>query len=415
MPTRKTLLLFTGSYPYDVVAENGFIPQELDVLRQYFETILIIPCKIGGNRDTIAAPDIAVNTEYATYRSSTFRRALFILRSVADQRFLREALSNLKLFVLRPRAFVSALRQHVIARMTERWIRGLPGISWASSVLYTWWFDGTTLGLATFGGRVGVPVITRAHGSDLYEHRQNPAYIPFRKTSLERVKLVFSASEAGARHLASRYPGSREKVRVSLLGVGDPGFVSRPSTDGVLRIVSCSICLPVKRIDLMIRGIAALGRAEPRKQFEWTHIGDGPERDSLASLAAVTMPANVRHTMLPFPGHSGLFDFYRSHPADFFVNTSRSEGTPVTIMEAISVGIPVIATAVGGNVEIVTEENGVVIAADPEPEEISNAFIRLMRDTPGLSRLRSGSREKWQREYSAARNYTNFAKTIREL
>jgi glycosyltransferase involved in cell wall biosynthesis len=110
-----------------------------------------------------------------------------------------------------------------------------------------------------------------------------------------------------------------------------------------------------------------------------------------------------------------LFDFYRSHPADFFVNTSRSEGTPVTIMEAISVGIPVIATAVGGNVEIVTEENGVVIAADPEPEEISNAFMRLMRDTPGLSRLRSGSREKWQREYSAARNYTNFAKTIREL
>src|SRR5207247_7980866 len=147
------------------------------------------------------------------------RRALFILRSVADQRFLREALSNLGLFVRQPRAFVSALRQHVIARMTERWIRGLPGIPWASSVLYTWWFDGTTLGLATFGCSVGVPVITRAHGSDLYEQRQNPAYIPFRKMSLERVKRVFSASEAGARHLASRYPGSREKVRVSLLGV----------------------------------------------------------------------------------------------------------------------------------------------------------------------------------------------------
>jgi glycosyltransferase involved in cell wall biosynthesis len=412
---RKTLLLFTGSYPYDVVAENGFIPQEIDVLRRYFETIQLIPCKTGDSRERITAPNVTVRTDYATFRGSRLRRLLFILRSVMDRRFLRELSFRPAMFLLEPRAFVSALRQHVIARMTERWIRRLSGVSWADAVLYTWWFDGTTLGLATFGGRSGVPVITRAHGSDLYEHRQSPEYIPFRKLSLERVKLVFSASEAGARHLASRYPSAREKVRVSLLGVSDPGFVSRPSTDGVLRIVSCSVCLPVKRIDLLIRGIAALGRAEPQRQVEWTHIGDGPDKESLASLAAATMPANVRHRMLAYPGSSGLFDFYRSQPVDLFINTSKSEGTPVTIMEAISVGIPVIATAVGGNVEIVTEENGAVIPANAEPGEIADAITRLMRDTTRLSRLRSGSRAKWEREYAATRNYTNFARTIREL
>src|SRR5207247_11237958 len=131
---------------------------------------------------------------------------------------------------------------------------------------------------------------------------------------------------------------------------------------------------------------------------------------SLAWLAASTMPANVSHQMLAFAGITALFDFYRSQPVDLFINTSKSEGTPVTIMEAISVGIPVVATAVGGNVEIVTEENGVVVAAEPQPQEIADAILTLTRDTDRLARLRAGSREKWEREYSATRNYANFAK-----
>jgi glycosyltransferase involved in cell wall biosynthesis len=409
------LLLFTGSYPYDVVAESGFIPQELNVLRNYFETVMVIPTVIGGSRETIAAPNVAVNTDYATFRRSKLRRAAYVFRAVADPRFVGEVLSNLVTFLRRPLGFVRALRQHVIARMTERWIARLRDVSWADAVLYTWWFDGTTFGLSTFGNRIGTPVITRVHGSDLYEHRHNPPYIPLRKSSLQRVRLVFSASEAGARYLATAYPNYREKVRVSLLGVGDPGFTSARSTDGVLRIVSCSVCLPVKRIDRIVAGIAALGRAHPQRRFAWTHIGDGPEKERLASLAGSTMPANVAHHMLGYPGKQGLFEYYRTEPVDLFINTSESEGTPVAIMEAISAGIPVVATAVGGNVEIVTQENGVVISANPEPKEIAAAIAQLMCDESRLTGLRVGSREKWQREYSAARNYANFAAAIREL
>ena len=46
---------------------------------------------------------------------------------------------------------------------------------------------------------------------------------------------------------------------------------------------------------------------------------------------------------------------------DLFVNMSLSEGIPVSIMEAISFGIPIIATNVGGNAEIVNDETGVLI------------------------------------------------------
>jgi glycosyltransferase involved in cell wall biosynthesis len=133
------------------------------------------------------------------------------------------------------------------------------------------------------------------------------------------------------------------------------------------------------------------------------------------SLARSVMSENVRHEMLSYPGKTGLLEYYRTQPIDLFVNTSESEGTPVTIMEAISVGIPVMATAVGGNTEIVTEENGVAISADPDPAEIADAIRCLMVDDTRLARLREGSKDKWQREYSAAQNYANFAAAIREL
>ena len=166
----------------------------------------------------------------------------------------------------------------------------------------------------------------------------------------------------------------------ALCHVGDPKFVTPSSADGVFRILSCSFCRPVKRIDLMIEGIAALGRAEPARSFQWIHIGDGPEKKSLEDRARSELPKNVAYELRSYPGRSGLLEYYRSNPVDVFINTSKSEGTPVTIMEAISVGIPIVATSVGGNVEIVTDENGIVISADPMPQEIAGAVRCLSPD-----------------------------------
>jgi glycosyltransferase involved in cell wall biosynthesis len=412
---RKTLLLFTGSYPFAAAAENTFLPQEIEVLRTYFETVLVIPTSTGGGRATMSASNVVVDTAYAKFIASKFRKSTYALLGVIDPRLLRELASNLSTFLFRPRSLLRGVHAHVVATMTERWVRKLEGrVGWTECVLYTWWFDGTTLGLATFGNRANVPVITRAHGSDLYENRHDPAYIPFRSLSMERINLVFSASYAGARHLADRYPAFRDKVRTALLGIDDPGFVSSPSSDGLFRIVSCSFLVPVKRIDLMIRGLAETGRAFPQQRFRWTHIGGGDERESLVALAASSLPANVEHEFLHYPGKDGLYAFYRTEPVDVFINTSKSEGTSVAIMEAISVGIPVIATSVGGNTEIVGPDNGVLIGADPEPREIADAIGSMLGPDSGMARLRAGSRNKWRKDYSTA-NYAAFAKSIREL
>ena len=64
-----------------------------------------------------------------------------------------------------------------------------------------------------------------------------------------------------------------------------------------------------------------------------------------------------------------IMNYYRENPVDVIVNVSESEGgSPVSIMEALSCGIPAIATAVGGNPEIVSEQNGILLSANPSPQ-----------------------------------------------
>ena len=414
----KTLLLFTGSYPYSVAAENTFLPQEIEVVCEHFDNVIVIPAAIGGTCETIDAKNVTVNTAYAEFAASKPHRLFYLLLSVADRKFIEECIAQLPLFLRHPSAFLRAVRYYVRSKMTQKWIKRLcleQEAPRGDCVLYTWWFDGVTLGLSSYAIGKGVPVITRAHGYDLYENRHSPSYIPFRKLALEQITAVYADSNAGARYLTDRYPLFAERISVRLLGIEDPGFISSPSADGRFRLLSCSFLLPVKRIDLIVRGLAHLGHDFPQRRFYWTHIGNGPERESLLSFAAKTLPANVNWEFMEYPGRAPLLDYYRNTPVDIFVNASQSEGTPISIMEAISVGVPVIATAVGGNKEIVGPENGILVGADPEPKEIADAIISILDDEEKMKRLRLGSRTKWQTYYSAQTNYSLFAQAITGL
>ena len=297
--------------------------------------------------------------------------------------------------------------------MAERWVRRFrTGLSPDQIIFCTWWFDAPTLGLARFGRQIRATVVTRAHGYDLYESRHSPPYIPFRRLALERLDRVYPDSDAGARYLKATYPFAADKIETALLGVEDPGFLTAPSTDGVLRILSCSFLSPVKRIDLFVRGLARLGLDSPGLRVSWTHIGDGPEKARLAIQAEESLPANVRWELSGYPGKAGLYDYYRNNPVDLFVNVSESEGTSVSLMEAVSVGIPVLCTSVGGNIEVVANGNGVLIAANPSPEEISEGIKAFIAGRDELAKRRLASRARWQERYDAGKNYSSFAESL---
>ncbi|WP_243669706.1 glycosyltransferase [Methanoculleus chikugoensis] len=116
----------------------------------------------------------------------------------------------------------------------------------------------------------------------------------------------------------------------------------------------------------------------------------------MATYADATLPGNVSHRFTGYLDNAAVLEHYRQSPIDVFINVSESEGIPVSIMEAESCGIPVIATAVGGIPEIVSDATGILLPEHPAPRDIAKAVVRIAADPGGTRAIRSACRENWE-------------------
>ncbi len=108
-------------------------------------------------------------------------------------------------------------------------------------------------------------------------------------------------------------------------------------------------------------------------------------------------------------------DYYRLNPVDLFINTSLSEGgCPVGIVEALSFGIPIIATNIGGNPETVNSKNGVLLPANPKPKEIANAIFKIISETDNtkIQKMRTESYKLWEKTFNADKLCPKFSKEL---
>jgi len=125
-------------------------------------------------------------------------------------------------------------------------------------------------------------------------------------------------------------------------------------------------------------------------------VGDGPERDNLEKLAA---ELNL--------GESVIFTGFQSEPADYlslmdiFLLPSFTEGTSMTLLEAMSLGIPTVATRVGGTPEIVADgETGKLVESDDLPA-FTRAIQELLQDPNALSKMSQQARRRFEERFSA--------------
>jgi glycosyltransferase involved in cell wall biosynthesis len=118
----------------------------------------------------------------------------------------------------------------------------------------------------------------------------------------------------------------------------------------------------------------ALARLE-RGSFRASLAGDGPDRAMIeAELARLGLTETVRL----LGDRSDVPDLLAD--ADVFVCSSRSEGMPVSILEAMAVGLPVVASAVGGVPEIVEDGRTGLLVAPAAVAALADALARLIDD-----------------------------------
>jgi glycosyltransferase involved in cell wall biosynthesis len=101
-------------------------------------------------------------------------------------------------------------------------------------------------------------------------------------------------------------------------------------------------------------------------------------------------------------------EYYRENPVHMLLNVSSFEGIPVSLMEAISFGIPVVGCNVCGMPEIITAESGLLLEKDFELERTVAVLQDFLETKCTDSIYRQGVRNFWLRNFNADNNYPQF-------
>lgn len=405
----KLLLLLTTTFPYD----NGeeFISAELEQASG-FDRILVCPCNLKVNsKQTKTLPEGAVCTPVPRKPLGHSAYPRLLLRScVRDE-----------LFRLLRTGRLQSRRVHELLYFMKNAVEIFTGLKQVVSiqpsdsvVIYSYWlYDAATAGslFADDLRKKGVKVrqISRAHGFDIHRERSKCEYLPMRTFLFQHVDRIFPCSDDGAGVLKNEAGQYASKITRSYLGTRDCGTGMQNRSP--FHIVSCSYMVPVKRLHLI---------AEALKQADfpvlWTHIGSGPLEEEIRRLAR-DFPPQVKTEFLGQRKNQEILDFYKKKPVSVFVNVSSSEGIPVSVMEACSFGVPVVATDVGGTHEIVSDgENGFLLPTDFSPQMLLD-FLRKIRsmDETAYTALCMNARKIWEEKFNAAENYRNFYSQVHIL
>ena len=415
MAEAKKIILLTSCFPY--YPGEHFLEEEIKYWSSNFSgELIILPTSIEGDPRKI--PDnIKVDTSLAK-ELNIFSRIKIYIQTLFSSIFFKEVF-----YVLRKFKF-SHLKCFWIAFQTTRTIltyynklnRYLEINRTENILIYSYWFDTAAYGAALLKKKKLVnKLVARSHGYDVYEARRPYWYMPLKRQFKDDFDIVFAISEQGKNYLKSTYAIDKNRIIVSRLGVEIPEMISHPSNgDDTLVIISISNCIGVKRIDKIVKGISSFAMINESVHITWHHIGAGYQLDNLISIAS----ENFKNLNVTWKFHGELSnkkikEFLQTHEIDVFINTSDSEGIPVSIMEAMSHEIPAIAPNIGGICELISSDSGLLLKAYPDIDEISEALAQMKHfKNPETRRMAKLHIAKY---FNSALNYKKFIEFISQL
>jgi glycosyltransferase involved in cell wall biosynthesis len=180
--------------------------------------------------------------------------------------------------------------------------------------------------------------------------------------------------------------------------------------DSTTAIIAVGRICVEKNYDCAIRGIAELKRQAPDLDVRYLICGDGPGKQRLKALAA-DLQLN------------GWIQFCESRTdipellaaGDIFLSTSSVEGMPLSVLEALTSGLPCVLSGIEQHYEIAQNMPGCVFTTPNSAEEVSHALLLFLKDPMSPSELRL-SREPRLDKFSiraCATSYSNFYASLR--
>lgn len=402
---RTQVVLITAGFPYG--SSETFLETEIQYLARHFEHVTLV-CP---HPDTLECRTIPQNCSVVTVPLHLSRwDKLRSLLGIFDPLFIREMLWVRKKYGqtisrgIVKTALVSRFQAVRLMRFLNREV--LSSIEPDHTVCYSYWCDDSAVALALLQQKhPTLRTVSRAHGWDVYFQVHELKYLPYRNVIQSSITAIFPISKKGIQEITSSWNTPSTNVYLSRLGVSGRSERTKPSSHHLV-VVSCSNIIPLKRVDLLAETI--LSFTEP---ITWIHFGDGSERERLEKLAKSKSSPNHNIQFRGKVSNHNVLHFYEVNEVSVFVNTSTSEGIPVSIMEAMSFGIPVVATNVGGTSEIVNNQNGVLLSENPTTYEIKAAIEEVLAHPE----KGEAAYETWNERYNAEKNYSEFVNQLKSI
>ncbi len=245
----------------------------------------------------------------------------------------------------------------------------------------------------------GVPArLHSEHGRDMPDlDGSNKRYQLLRRMVLPLAQTVVALSQDLAGYLREQVGLRADKIRVICNGVDCDRFtpVSAGQRDTPLRLISVGRLQEVKDPLNVLRAFAALRELRPQVPMSLELVGDGPLLPACREFVA---SAGLGE-QVSLPGAASDID-KRLRQADLFVLGSQAEGISNTVLEAMASGLPVVATNVGGNAELIVDgETGYLVPAS-QPEALTAALRRYVDDRSLLGRHGAAARSRAVSEFS---------------
>jgi colanic acid/amylovoran biosynthesis glycosyltransferase len=203
-----------------------------------------------------------------------------------------------------------------------------------------------------------------------------------------------------------KYSSIREKVlgaRFIRAGLCIEKYDYRPPRELVKRLFCAARLSPEKGLPFLIHALKLL--LDDGHELELRVAGDGPSRGQLETLAMELGLSNHVY----FLGYLGEDAIIRElQAADLFVLPSFAEGIPVSAMEAMAVGVPVIATNTGGISELIEDGKTGLLVRPSDSEALAGAVVAMIEDYYFRRRAAELARKKVTDEFDIEKEMTKF-------
>jgi glycosyltransferase involved in cell wall biosynthesis len=257
---------------------------------------------------------------------------------------------------------------------------------------YTPWFYGVLSRLA----RPSSKVLLTEHGR-FHPDIPSPKRRIFNRLAAPHSHGLVAVSPATREALIQVEAFPPERVRVVLNGVSvrDPGMDRSEARRRLgldpagLYFILCARFDPIKWIPGLVEAFARV--AAHHASAELILVGDGPEKPAIeAAVSRLGLEGRVR-----LPGFRDDVPAWL-RAADAFVLSSHSEGTSVSLIEAMSLGLPAVVTDVGGNPFVVERDRTALVVPGGNAAALGDAMARLAADAGLRDRLGCAGAERFQ-------------------